>query len=114
MMLTKKIAYHEAGHTVLYWELGYKVRLVTIVPDADSNTRGRTVPCDPERPVEDALTIAFAGWEAQVRSGAPVIAEDIQRDIEKVLHLQSREGLDDERRETCRTRARELVEKHWA
>ena len=28
-------AYHEAGHAVAFWKLGFKLRKVTIVPDRD-------------------------------------------------------------------------------
>jgi ATP-dependent Zn protease len=109
-----KRAYHEAGHAVAYWVLGYKVRLVTIVADEVTNTRGRTEPCDgQEQSIEHALIIACAGPAAQVKSGGLVHDEDVRRDYEKVLCLQSKYGLDDVTREACRARARDLVKDHW-
>ena len=106
-------AYHEAGQAVITRVLGYKVGFITMVGDDATNTKGRTVPPEGERP-DHQIVISYAGPEAQDKFyPRSLSAEDVRWDYEKVLNLTSRLGVDDETRDACRRQARELVKLHW-
>jgi len=67
-VLKKHIAYHEAGHAVIAWNLGYDVSSLTIVPPPDTDKQGVTywnVPGGGVASPEDYFMVALAGQVAE-------------------------------------------------
>lgn len=68
----RRTAWHEAGHAVASWAMGFTVTLVSIRPVGESYGRSQHTPagdCSIASERERESIVAMAGWAAELASG---------------------------------------------
>lgn len=114
-MNRKQTAYHEAGHGVVGYRLGYPMGLVSCIPNKDQGTLGTTGGDGPAldgSEDEDFIVGLYAGGAAQRRLDPTTGDDGCWGDNEKAAEfMRPHPELNEEE---LRRRADELVAKHWA
>lgn len=106
-MSREAAAYHEAGHAVLAWALGSKVRFVRI-----DITGGGECQCEDPVEAEGKFILCFAGPASQRKHG-PVEAWHGGNDYAQAVKVGECFGISDARASKLIGRAHELVADHW-
>jgi ATP-dependent Zn protease len=107
-------AYHEAGHIVVAWAVGWKARAAVIGIDGD-DAKGKT-DLDRDKPLSlvDKIAVCAAGWESQHVFQAPTNWRSGQMDEYEIIELTK--NLDEQSRSALRNhgyqRARDLIKTH--
>lgn len=64
-------AYHEAGHAVVAWAIGWKVGRLAIAIGGDDAKGAAQIEENPESPLIDRIAVCYAGLESQELFDAP-------------------------------------------
>lgn len=109
-------AYHEAGHIVVAWALGWKVGASAIAINGDDSAGKTAIERDKPLPLIDKIAVCAAGPESQSVFDAPthryVGATDEAEIIELTKDLDEKSRL--ARRNDGYQRAHELIKAHAA
>lgn len=113
----KGTAYHEAGHVVVAWALGLRVRAATIGVDGD-DAKGKS-DIEGNKPLQriDRIALCAAGVEAQHVFGVPTHTRAGSMDEAEIIKLTKH--LDNEKAQSAARddgyrRAHELIQAHKA
>lgn len=107
-MKREDAAYHEAGHAVLAWALGCKVRVVSIRADGS----GGECQCEEAVEGEGKFILCFAGPASQ-RTHGSVDSWHGGRDYVQAVEAAESFGISDERASKLIDKAHELVAEQW-
>jgi hypothetical protein len=112
---TRDTAFHEAGHAVISYRLGFELGYTTIKPDAAKGTHGVATGSNPSpdgRQDADYIVTLFSGFAAERRNNPCADERGAVSDNQRAAELLE---LNPELSEAeLRQRAEELTAKHWA